>query len=94
MTALDLLFDALADYRADHSMAKRGPVPTCSIAYTVQGGSHSFCVFVDGEEVVLCVGASIEGAARKTVDAFRAWHEDQSEYIEHALEVSIAGARR
>lgn len=93
MSAVDLLFDALSDYRADVAMAGKR-VPPCSIEYDTRSGSHAFAVRVAGRNVALESGGSIESAARKTLVEFRRWAEDQSAHIEHALEVSIAEARR
>ena len=88
MSAVDLLFDALSDYRADRSM-QRKPVAGADVVYHVAGGEHRFTIRVEGKVVATATGASIDVAARRCTLEFRTWHDDQPAYLEHALAVSL-----
>lgn len=92
VSALVLLTDEVHDYRAlCDVLGKR--LPDVGVAWDVGGVDFRLSVRVDGVDVVSTDGASLEHAARKALDAFRAWETDSEPEIEARLKASARRPR-
>lgn len=86
--ALCALYEATLDYRASRPGLRVG------VEWERAGRTNTFLVSVDGRVVASGVSHEIGRATRRCLADFEAWRADQPSEIEHALEVSIAEARR
>lgn len=87
-----VLTDEVHDYVALARMQRRR-APRVGIEWDLQAGTHTLSVLVDGQVVVSVTGASLENAARKGLQAWRAWSDDQPASIESALKASVQAVR-
>jgi hypothetical protein len=81
-TSLLQLHDEVADLVALAHISKRRP-PGVAIRWDLAAGEHLLTVVVQAEVVVQAAGPSLESAAARALEQFRAWADANT--LVHAL---------